>query len=123
MADSKRAHFLICYDIADPKRLGRVHRCLKKRGLPVQYSVFTTEMKRIPLEKLLATINLLINQREDDVRCYILPDSLEFDVLGKQFFPEGVMLFSALGNNRLIAYGAKEKFNTLNHQVTRSFSE
>jgi CRISPR-associated protein Cas2 len=81
----------------------------EKRGLPVRYTVFTTKMKRSPLEGLLTHIKLLINQREDDVRCYTLPDSLEFDVLGQQLFPEGVMLFFALGNNRLIAYGAKAR--------------
>jgi len=101
MADSCRAHFLICYDIADPKRLGRVHRYLKKQGLPVQYSVFTTESKRPQLEKLLAGIKSIINQREDDVRCYTLPDNLEFVGLGRQIFPDGVMLFSASGGNRL----------------------
>ena len=103
MSDSKVGHFLICYDIADPKRLSRVHRCLKKQGLPVQYSVFTAELRRIPLERLFENINCIINQREDDVRCYTLPNSLDFDVIGQQFFPEGVMLISAAGISRLIS--------------------
>lgn len=102
MVDSRAGHFLICYDIADDKRLSRVHRCLKKQGLPVQYSVFTTELKRRQLENLLATIKSIMNLREDDVRCYSLPDSFDFDVLGRQIFPDGVMLFSSSGNNRLI---------------------
>ncbi|MGZ8153399.1 MAG: CRISPR-associated endonuclease Cas2 [Methylovulum sp.] len=102
MADSQKAHFLICYDIADPKRLSRVHRCLKKQGLPVQYSVFTAELRRAQVEKLLARLTALIDQREDDVRCYTLPNNLEFNALGKQFLPEDVMLFSGSGVNKLL---------------------
>jgi CRISPR-associated protein Cas2 len=101
MADSRYSSFLICYDIADPKRLARVHRCLKKKGLPVQYSVFTAELKRVQVESLLARILELIDRREDDVRCYTLPNSFEFDALGKQFFPDDIMLFSSSGINKL----------------------
>ncbi|TAL46266.1 MAG: CRISPR-associated endonuclease Cas2 [Methylovulum sp.] len=101
MADSQSTQFLIVYDIADPKRLNRVHRYLKKQGIPVQYSVFTTELRRVPLERLLANINAIINRREDDVRCYTLPNKPAFELLGRQIFPEGVMLFSVSGNNRL----------------------
>lgn len=105
MPDSQTAHFLVAYDIADQKRLSRVHRCLKQAGLPVQYSVFTVEMNRKQIEKILLTIKSLINPRDDDVRCYTLPDSLDFDVLGRQIFPDGVMLFSSSGHNRLISSG------------------
>ncbi len=107
MPDSQTAHFLVAYDIADQKRLSRVHRYLKRQGLPVQYSVFTVEMRRKQLEMVLVTIKGLINLREDDVRCYTLPDRLEFEVLGRQIFPDGVMLFSSSGNNRLISSGIK----------------
>jgi len=33
-------HYLVAYDVRQPRRLRRVHRVLKARGLPVQYSVF-----------------------------------------------------------------------------------
>ncbi|MBX3630284.1 MAG: CRISPR-associated endonuclease Cas2 [Nitrosomonas sp.] len=40
MADNQSNLYLIAYDIADSKRLARVHRVLKQQGLPVQFSVF-----------------------------------------------------------------------------------
>jgi len=94
--------YLIAYDIANPKRLSRVHRALKKQGLPVQYSVFTVVMKRKALLRLLASINELIHPARDDIRCYRLPERTEIKTLGRQFFPEDVMLFSG-GINQLFS--------------------
>jgi len=101
MADSLRGLYLIAYDIANPRRLSRVHRILKKRGLPVQYSVFTVVSKRPTLIRLLTKIEEQIEAAEDDVRCYRLPENSETNSLGKQIFPEDVMLFTA-GLNRLL---------------------
>ncbi len=100
MADSQIGHYLIAYDIANPKRLSRVHRTLKKQGLPVQYSVFTVVMKRKGVLNLLDCINTLIKPNEDDVRCYRLPETLDLKTLGRQLFPENVMLFTN-GFNRI----------------------
>ena len=101
MADNRSNLYLIAYDIADPKRLARVHRVLKQQGLPVQYSVFTVILKRKVLLHLLERINTLINQREDDVRCYRLPENSSADILGEQYFPDDIMLFTD-GVNRLL---------------------
>jgi len=79
-----------------------VHRHLKKLGLPVQYSVFTVIMTRPQLEYMLAKVNNIINAREDDVRCYSLPEYVDLTVLGKQIFTEGVLLLSAQGKNRVL---------------------
>jgi CRISPR-associated protein Cas2 len=84
---------LVAYDIADPKRLSRVHRVLKKQGLPVQYSVFTVVMKRKEVLKLLDCLGELIHPSQDDVRCYRLPENSDIKSLGRQFFPEDVYLF------------------------------
>jgi CRISPR-associated protein Cas2 len=102
MADSQSGLYLIAYDIADPRRLSRVHRALKKQGLPVQYSVFTVVMKRKALLRLLAYLEQLIESAEDDVRCYRLPERSDISALGQQYFPEDVMLFTG-GVNRLLA--------------------
>lgn len=100
MADSENGLYLIAYDIANPKRLSRVHRVLKKQGLPVQYSVFTVVIKRKALLRLLDVINRLIQPAEDDVRCYRLPENTDIKTLGRQFFPDDVMLFTD-GINRI----------------------
>lgn len=101
MADSQGNLYLMAYDIADPKRLARIHRVLKQQGLPVQYSVFTVVLKRKALLRLLERINTLINQREDDVRCYRLPENSPTEILGQQYFPDDVMLFTG-GVNRML---------------------
>lgn len=101
MADSQAMLYMVCYDISNPRRLGRVHRFLKKRGLPLQYSVFTVVMKRPRLLRLLEGLQRLIDRREDDVRCYTLPRNPVTHGLGKQFFPEEVFLFTQ-GVNKII---------------------
>lgn len=101
MADSLPGMYLIAYDIADPKRLARVHRVLKKDGLPIQYSVFTVVMKRPRLLRLLERVEEHIEPKEDDVRCYRLPENAESAALGRQYFPNDVFLFSG-GVDRLL---------------------
>ena len=101
MADSQNGLYMIAYDIANPRRLSRVHRVLKKQGLPVQYSVFTVVMKRKPLLRLLERIDELIHPAQDDIRCYRLPERTDIKTLGQQFFPADVMLFTG-GINRLL---------------------
>lgn len=102
MADSQNGLYMIAYDIANPRRLSRVHRVLKKQGLPVQYSVFTVVMKRKALLRLLENINQLIQPAADDVRCYRLTEKIDIKILGRQYFPADVMLFSG-GVNRLLS--------------------
>ncbi len=94
MALSKQQQFLICYDIADPRRLGRIHRTLKKAGMPVQYSVFSVVCSKKRIKKLLARLEKLMDQREDDLRCYALPAQVECKTLGRCLFPDDVLLFS-----------------------------
>lgn len=84
--------WLIAYDIADPRRLGRVHRLLKKIAVPIQYSVFLAWLNERQLAWLVEQLRGRINVREDDVRLYHLPVATELTTLGKQWLPEGVQL-------------------------------
>jgi len=98
MAVNQHQRWLICYDIADPKRLVRVHRFLRDQGLPVQYSVFTVYLSTKRLGGVLDGLRARIEPRKDDVRVYPLPAALECETLGVQFFPDGVLLLAADAN-------------------------
>lgn len=100
MANNQRHLYLVAYDIADPKRLARVHRILKQQGLPVQYSVYMVVLKRKSLLHMLECVETLIDKHNDDVRCYRLPENSTADVLGQQYFPDDVMLYTG-GVNRI----------------------
>lgn len=86
--------FLICYDISDPKRLGRVHRYLKKRALPVQYSVFLFSGSDLQLVRCLEDMEKLIDVRADDLRAYPIPARGLKARLGRSSLPEGIQLGS-----------------------------
>lgn len=86
------ANFIICYDIANPKRLGRVHRRAVRHAIFVQYSVYYLQGDNEKLKIVLDEINAVINPAEDDVRAYqveSLAGALQF---GRPWMPEGVIL-------------------------------
>jgi len=89
MAISTPRQFLICYDIADPKRLARVHKYLSARAFPVQYSVFSVRTTARRVDAMLDDLNRIINSREDDLRAYTLSDRTKHTSLGRQILPEG----------------------------------
>ncbi len=84
-----RKCYLICYDIADPKRLGKVFRKMRGFGDHMQLSVFRCSLS--DEEKVLLKMELanLINKREDKVMIVdIGPEKGRakhgFEFLGKQ---------------------------------------
>lgn len=87
--------WLICYDIADRRRLSRFHRFISKRAVPVQYSVFCYEGSAAQIGKLAAEIETHIDPAADDVRIYQMPERPECDSLGSGSVPAGVSLHSA----------------------------
>ncbi len=107
MSVSETKLYLISYDIADPRRLQRVHAFLKKHAMPVQYSVFLARVSERRLVSLLAEINERIDPRSDDVRAYPLPEHCEAVTLGRMYLPEGVVLADPL-LEELLAGGAEE---------------
>ena len=94
MAFSEPHQYLIAYDIADPRRLSRVHRYLKDWAVPVQNSVFTAVLRQAQVEIMVAGIERIIDEGEDDVRIYPLPRNFEVTVIGQSYLPMGVHLFS-----------------------------
>lgn len=50
---SKRRRFLICYDIADPKRLRNAAKICESYGSRIQFSVFESSLSATMLAQLL----------------------------------------------------------------------
>jgi len=89
---SKARWQLVCYDIADPRRLQRVHRLLKGEGIPLQYSVFLVLVTPKEREALLDRICSIINEKQDDIRIYPVSHTMEFVALGQQYLDPAMML-------------------------------
>lgn len=92
MSHTERRNWLVGYDIADRRRLSRVHRFLKSHAIPVQYSIFVFQGSQLELQSVLAGLSELVSPNEDDVRAYHVPDRCEVAMLGRQDLPDGVVL-------------------------------
>lgn len=69
---AEKRNFLICYDIADDKRLRRVHKLLSDVAFAVQYSVFEAELSTVEFEQLQAALRQQIKTDVDKVTFYRL---------------------------------------------------
>ena len=92
------ADYIICYDIANPRRLGRIHRVLKKQALAVQYSVFLFSGTDAQLQRCLEQLQALMDERYDDIRAYPLPQRGLRLVLGASALPDGIVLGSLVAD-------------------------
>lgn len=89
-----KASYLVCYDIADPKRLSRVFRFIKGKGLHLQYSVFLCRLTWTELLKLKEKMEGLIDKKTDDVRIYPLPAGCKVIAMGcGDRIPDGIEVF------------------------------
>ena len=86
------SHFIICYDIANPRRLSRVHRRVVNHARFVQCSVYYLEGSRKDLQAMLDEIEQEINPMEDDVRAYAIAPLDEAICLGKPLLPDQIYL-------------------------------
>ncbi len=78
-----RRPWLICYDIADPKRLRRTFNELRDVALPVQKSVFVAELTQAELEKLMLRLAEHIDPQEDRLQVFILQELAALRSLGQ----------------------------------------
>lgn len=62
--------YVVCFDVADDKRLRQVSKQLKNFGQRVQYSVFECYLDANDLAELKQRLAGLINPEEDHVRYY-----------------------------------------------------
>jgi CRISPR-associated protein Cas2 len=89
---SRRQPYLVAYDIADPRRLQRVARCVGRLGLRIQYSVFLAHLTPPQCKRLTDELRRLIDPRADDVRFYPLPTRVAPIIYGRSYWPEGIQL-------------------------------
>jgi CRISPR-associated protein Cas2 len=105
MPDKSERNYLIGYDIADPRRLHRVHRLLMNEAVPVQYSVFVTRASGARISRIVRELEKEIDRRADDVRIYLLPPAAEVRVFGRKALPDGISLLSGK-SPALIPFGS-----------------
>ena len=94
MNDGKKA-WLICYDIASPSRLAKVHRLVRQEAIALQRSVYFAELTAKELETLVEDLQALICEAEDDVR--LVPQQAGQALLwqGLPLLPEGMVFGGA----------------------------
>lgn len=74
--------WLVCYDIANPRRLQRIARRMERRGIRLQYSVFSVLADRNEIVEIHNELAELIDERHDDVRIYPISRSGRAALLG-----------------------------------------
>lgn len=65
-------YVVLCYDIEDNRRRGRLQRRLKRYLLPVQKSVFEGELKHGLLDQVLGLVRRTADLQVDTIRIYVL---------------------------------------------------
>lgn len=86
-----KGHYLIGYDITNPRRLARLFRRLKRYATPIQYSLFLGTMTEARLNQCIKDIKLIIDPKRDDVRIYPLPQNYWSRRCGRAITPPGVV--------------------------------
>jgi CRISPR-associated protein Cas2 len=62
-----RRTYIVCYDIADPKRLRNVFKKMRAWGDHLQFSVFECQLRNVYLVRLRAELAEIINHDKDQV--------------------------------------------------------
>ena len=62
-----RTRYIVCYDIADPQRLRRVHSTLRGYGDWMQFSIFSCELSERERVRLGALVAEQIDESADQV--------------------------------------------------------
>ena len=68
-----RKDFLICYDIADEKRVGKIGKLVEKNAMRIQRSVyFYEQVTKEELTVLVEKILTILDEEADDLRVYVI---------------------------------------------------
>lgn len=87
LANPTQRTYLIMYDIADAKRLRKIHQLCKKYGLPQQYSVFEARLTQRKFITFLREAAMIAHTVEDQLVCIPVCESCRSQVhaLGKSW--------------------------------------
>lgn len=90
--DKRYADYLVCYDIREPRRLRRVHRCMREWGTPIQYSVFLCRLSAGMRTRMVRELRERIDERVDDVRIYTIQSGATIQFQGRPPVPDGLVM-------------------------------
>ena len=93
MPASRHTPWILCYDIADPRRLQRVYRVARRHATPLQYSVFHMVATRLEILNAVREMEEYIDCRYDDVRAYPLLSTDKSITFGRNRLADNVMFF------------------------------
>lgn len=82
-----RRRYLLGYDISEPARLRRVHRCAKHYGYALQYSLFICDLSDMEVISVRSDLSQLIDHLVDRVVLVELGDPNQvrrFEFLGRR---------------------------------------
>ena len=90
MPANRKTPWLICYDIADPRRLQAVHNEIRRYATPFQHSVFRANATRREVAGWMDALAKIVDPRQDDIRAYPLLTTSAPLVYGRGLLAEGV---------------------------------
>lgn len=84
--------YIVGYDVADRRRLQKIHKFMTSIGMPIQKSVFLVDCSEMRIKVCLREVSRLLNLRADDCRCYRLPVRGLRLHLGRAALPKGIVM-------------------------------
>jgi CRISPR-associated protein Cas2 len=67
----KRYDFVICYDIADPKRLKKIAKIIEKKAFRIQKSIYVAfDMTKDEVLSIVDSVINIYDEKYDDIRIY-----------------------------------------------------
>jgi len=77
----KKFNALICYDIADPKRLAKIAKNLEKVSIRIQKSIFYYMGATVnDIKEIVKIIEEIIDEQKDDIRIYKVDKNLSINM-------------------------------------------
>ena len=92
------AHYVICYDIADARRLRKAAKILQGQALRLQKSVYLLVASPTVMQRCWQHVVDCIDPKQDDLRCYTIPAHSPLQSWGANVLHDGVMWSGFLEN-------------------------